>query len=60
MYSKELLKWVNATLHNDEASIDEELIEYFKNNGLTQQEAQNAVNQRNKCLNDIFYEVQLA
>ena len=30
MHSQELLKWVNATLHNDEASTDEELIEYLK------------------------------
>ena len=55
----ELIKWANATLHNDEASTDEELIEYFRKGGLTQQEAQKAVSQRNKCLSDTFYEVEL-
>jgi hypothetical protein len=59
MHSFELIRWVNATLHNDEASTDEELIEHFSKGGLTQQEAQKAVSQRNKCLNDIFYEVEL-
>lgn len=57
MHSLELMKWVNATLHNDEASRDEELVRYFVKGGLTQQEAQKAVSQRNKCLNDTFYEV---
>ena len=56
MNRSELLRWVNATLQNDEFSTDNELVEYFINGGLTQQEAQRAVNQRGKCLNDIFYE----
>jgi len=55
MHSLELIRWVNATLHNDEASTDEELIEYFRNGGLTQLEAQKAVSQRNRCLNDSYY-----
>lgn len=59
MHSFELIRWVNATLQNDEASTDEELIKYFTEGGLTQQEAQKAVSQRNKCLNDMFYEVEL-
>jgi len=57
MHSLELMKWVNATLHNDEASRDEELVRHFVKEGLTQQEAQKAVSQRNKCLNDTFCEV---
>lgn len=60
MYSKELLKWVNATLQNDEASSDEGLVKHFIEGGLTPQEAQKAVSQREKCLNDIFYEVELS
>lgn len=59
MHSLELMKWVNATLHNDEASRDEELVRHFVKGGLTQQEAQKAVSQRNKCLNDNYYEVEL-
>ena len=59
MHNLELIRWVNATLHNDEASTDEELIEYFRKGGLTLQEAQKAVSQRNKCLNDSYYEVEL-
>jgi hypothetical protein len=55
----ELVKWVNAVLHNDEASTDEELIEYFRKGGLTQREAQKAVSQRSKCLSDASYEVVL-
>ncbi len=53
-----MLRWVNATLHNDEFSTDDKLIEYFIKGGLTQQEAQSAVSQRDKCLNDIFYEAE--
>lgn len=58
MNSFELVRWVNAILHNDESSTDEELIEHFRKGGLTQQEAQKAVSQRNECLKDIFYEVE--
>ena len=59
MHSLELIRWVNATLHNDEASTDEELIEHFRKGGLTPQKAQKAVSQRNRCLNDNYYEVEL-
>ena len=58
MYSQDILKWVNATLQNDEASSDEELVKHFIEGGLTQQDAQKVVSQRNKCLNDIFFEVE--
>lgn len=51
-----MLRWVNATLQNDEFSTDNELVEYFIKGGLTLQESQKAVSQRDKCLNDIFYE----
>jgi len=59
MSRAELLKWVNATLHNDEFSTDNELVEYFIKGGLTQQEARKAVSQRDKCLNDIFYDAKI-
>jgi len=59
MYSFELLRWVNATLHNDEAASDEELIQHFIKGGLTQQDAKNAVKQRERCLKDEFYEVEV-
>ena len=58
MNRSELLRWVNATLHNDEFSTDNELVEYLIKGGLTQQEAQRAVSQRDECLNDIFYEAE--
>lgn len=58
MHSAEIVRWVNAVLQNDEASTDNELIEYFVDGGLTRQEAENAVSQRNKCLTDRFYEVE--
>ena len=58
MHNFELIRWVNATLHNDEASRDEELVEHFIKGGLTKQEAQKAVSQRNKCLNNNYYEVE--
>lgn len=51
--------WVNATLHNDESSSDEELVRFFVNGGLSVDVAQNAVNQRDKCLNDMHYTVGL-
>jgi hypothetical protein len=59
MHSLELIRWVNAILQNDEASSDEELVKHFIEGRLTQQEALKAVSQRNKCLNDIFYEISL-
>jgi hypothetical protein len=59
MNRAELLKWVNAALHNDEYSTDSELVEYFIKGGLTQQEAQKAVSQRDRCLSDIFYEAKI-
>ena len=59
MHSLELIRWVNTTLQNDEASSDEELVKHFTEGCLTQQEALKAVSQRNKCLNDIFYEIRL-
>lgn len=57
MHSLELIRWVNATLQNDEASSDEELVKHFIEGRLTQQEALNVVSQRNKCLKDVFYEI---
>lgn len=52
-------QWINATLHNDEASSDQELIGYFMTNGLSCDQAHEAVDQRNKCLNDMFYEAKV-
>lgn len=48
-------QWINATLHNDEYSTDEELLEYFEANGLTAEQAGQAVEQRHECLMDMFY-----
>ncbi len=51
---------INATLHNDENSTDEELILYFMEElGLSRRQAEMAVGQRDKCLIDMFYEVEL-
>ena len=51
--------WVNATLHNDESSSDEDLVRQFVHGGLSINEAQNVVSQRDKCLKDIHYKVSL-
>ena len=52
-------KLVNYTLHNDESASDQELVDYFCDNGLTLDEARYAICQRDKCLQDMYYEVKL-
>ena len=48
---KLLLDWINAILHNDENSTDDELVDHFvKEGGLTIEEAKRFVAQRDKCL----------
>lgn len=48
---KSVLDWINAILHNDEASTDQELVDHFvKEGGLSVEEAQRFVAQRDKCL----------
>jgi len=55
----DLEHWVNAVLQNDEASSDQELIDYFIRNGLDVEAAKKAVSQRSKCLRDPYYKVEL-
>lgn len=57
MFNKE--KWVNAVLQNDESSSDNELIQYFMENGLSASQAVKSVEQRQKCLLDRFYIVKI-
>ena len=52
-------KLVNDTLHNNESASDQELVDYFVDNGLTLGEAWYVICQRDKCLQDMYYEVKL-
>jgi polyhydroxyalkanoate synthesis regulator phasin len=48
---QQTLEWINAILHNDEVSTDQELVEHFvKEGNLTEDEAKRFVAQRDKCL----------
>lgn len=49
-----LLKLVEGSLSNDEASSDEEMQENFIRNGLTQPQAEQALTYRNLYLNNIY------
>ena len=51
-------KWINAVLHNDETSTDEELKQYFKDNGLTEKEIDYYIGFRNVCLNNSHFTCQ--
>ena len=54
------LKWVSATLLNDEVSTDKELIYYFIENGLSNEEAVYYVNQRDKAiLNELNFKLEV-
>jgi len=53
------IKWISAVLQNDENSSDDELKEYFVKNGLTIEESERVVAQREKALNDPYYRLQL-
>lgn len=57
LYSHETIYWVNATLQNNESSTDIELVDYFVKGGLSVDDAQKAVSQRDLCLMDMFYKV---
>ncbi|MFO6204308.1 hypothetical protein ACLBVK_34955, partial [Pseudomonas aeruginosa] len=49
-----LLKLVEGSLSNDEVSSDEEMQEYFISNGLTEEQAQQALTYRDQYLNNIY------
>jgi len=44
------LNWISAVLLNDETSTDKEMKDYFMQEGLTEQEAEFYLNQRNRAL----------
>jgi hypothetical protein len=46
---------VNDQLHNNENATDEELVEFFLENGLTQEEADRAIDQRQTCMLNFLY-----
>ena len=46
------LRWIEATLSNDENSSDQDLIEYFISNGLSEESARSWVLKRNSYLNE--------
>jgi hypothetical protein len=50
MLTPDQMRWVNATLANDEASDDTELVEYFTENGIDPYLAGRLVARRMKCL----------
>ena len=56
---RETLDWVNAVLQNDETSTDDELTTYFRQNGLSTDDITKIIAQRQKCLSDPFYEVEI-
>ncbi|AOY95914.1 hypothetical protein NK553_18795 [Pseudomonas sp. ZM23] len=51
-----LLKLVEGSLSNDEVSSDEEMLEYFISNGLTEEQARQALAYRDQYLNNIYLE----
>lgn len=57
---QESLNWISATLLNDEESTNQELINYFMENGLSNEEAVYYVNQRDKAiLNELNFELEV-
>ena len=52
------IRWIEQVLSNDENSTDEELVDYFQQNGLTAQQAQDVVAHRDAYLNDIVIDGQ--
>lgn len=51
-----LLRFVEVALSNNEASSDEELLEYFVKNGLTGTQARQALSYRSQYLTHIYLE----
>ncbi|HHG5367074.1 TPA: hypothetical protein ACPWM7_003993 [Pseudomonas aeruginosa] len=49
-----LLKLIEGSLSNDEVSSDEEMLGYFIDNGLTEEQAQQALTYRDQYLNNIY------
>ena len=49
-----LLKLVEGSLSNDEVSSDEEMLGYFIDNGLTEEQARQALTYRDQYLNNIY------
>ncbi|OWB27302.1 hypothetical protein ACQR5U_02570 [Xanthomonas oryzae pv. oryzicola] len=54
--SPSLLALVEGSLSNDEVSGDEEMREHFIRNGLTEEQARQALTYRNQYLHDIYLE----
>ena len=54
------LNWISAVLLNDETATDKEMKEYFTQEGLTEQEAEFYLNQRNRALlEDLNFELKV-
>ena len=54
------LNWISAVLLNDETSTDKEMKDYFMQEGLTEQEAEFYLNQRNRALlEDLNFELKV-
>ncbi len=51
-----LLKLVEGSLSNDEVSSDEEMLAYFIDNGLSEEQARQALTYRDQYLNNISLE----
>lgn len=49
------IDWIEGTLSNDENSTDEELVAYFRSNGLTAEQAEAVVACRLDYLSDIIF-----
>ncbi|EMY8159268.1 hypothetical protein [Pseudomonas monteilii] len=52
--SPSLLKLVEGSLSNDEVASDEEMQEYFIDNGLTEEQARQALTYRDRYLSHIY------
>ena len=51
-----LLAYVEVQLSNDEVSSDEEMLDYFVANGLTGEQARQALTYRDQYLNNLYLE----
>lgn len=58
MIKQDDIRWIEQVLSNDENSTDEELVDYFKANGLTERQAIWAVSHRDAYLNDVVFDGQ--
>ena len=55
--SNDKREMVNDTLCNDDVSSDEEMVDYWRENGLTQEEAEAAIAYRPEALRDPFFQL---